>query len=397
MAYPIIPLKAGREANVGFHHPWIFSGALSSVPSGITHGDLVHVADRQGTIIGTGTFSARSSIAVRVFDFKKAAIDEAWFVRRLQVADERRRLLGFGPGTDTTGYRVVFSEADGLPGLVIDRYGETFVVQISTAGMDRLRPHILAACQTLWSPAAIVERSDLVVRKEEGLQEVVAVHVGEAGKPVPFLEHGLHFTADVLHGQKTGFFLDQKDLRAAVGKLASGRRVLNLFSYTGATTVAALRGGATSVHNVDESAPALAQIAEHIKVNKLDTAASTAQEADVFTWLHEAGDATYDMVIVDPPALVKSRGEKESAAKAYHFLNRAALRLVADGGIFVTSSCSRFFSEEDMAFMLRRASVQAGVTFDVLEVLRQAPDHPVSIYFPESVYLKSFIGGVRAL
>lgn len=392
MSYSVLKLKAGREAATGFHHPWIFSGALESIPTGLGHGDLVHVADRQGRIIGTGTYSAYTSITVRLFAFTEIIIDQAWLASRIRAANARRGLMGLGDGTPTTGYRVVFGESDNLPGLIIDRYGDTLVLQISTAGMDRLREQVIAACVEVFSPRAIVERSDMEIRTQEHLEPLTATHVGAAVEPVFFLENNLKFMADVVAGQKTGFYLDQRELRAHVKTLASGRTVLNLFSYSGATSIAALAGGATAVHNVDSSAAALALGKQQLALNSFSQDAWTSEEADVFAWLNDHKEPSFDMVIVDPPALTKSKRETESAGKAYHFLNRAALRLVRPGGIFVTSSCSRFFSEEDLAFTLRRASVQAGVNLNILHTVRQAPDHPLSIYFPESAYLKSFIG-----
>ena len=385
MAYPVIQLKMGREASVGFHHPWVFSGAIESIPDNLDEGVLVHVADRNGRIIGTGTFEGDSSIAVRVFDFSETEITEEWITSRIEQANNQRLLLGYGPDTDTTGYRIVFGEADNMPGLVIDRYANVLVVQISTTGMSNLSPIIIRVCKKLFDPIAIIDRS-------EGESNVVD---GKAVEAVEFLEHGMKVTADVINGQKTGFFFDQKELRQAVKKYAHGKTVLNAFSYTGATGIAALLGGAASVYNVDESKAALEACVQHATLNGIDSKKITTQEADAFAWLGAQKDAAYDMVIIDPPALAKTKREIEQAKKAYHFVNRAGMRLVKDGGVFVTSSCSHFFTEDDFAYTLRRASVQAGLQLDVLEVIRQASDHPLSVYFPESLYLKSFICRVR--
>lgn len=379
MAYPIIQLKAGREASVGFRHPWIFSGALDVIPDGLQAGEFVYIADRNDRVIATGSYEGDANIAVRVFDFSEVTIDEAWISRALEIAYSRRILLGYGPDTDTTGYRLVFSEADSLPGLIIDRYADVLVLQISTAGMRACLPVVLDACKKIFQPKAIIDKS----------KDVGEIVHGSVDAAVQFLEHGMKFAADVVHGQKTGFYLDQKDLRQYVAKYAKDKNVLNLFSYTGATSSAALLGGALSVHNVDESEAALAQIDVHPKM--------TCEQADVFSWLNDNKDPAYDMVILDPPALTKTKKDKEAAAKAYHFLNRAAMRLVKDGGIFVTSSCSHFFTEDDLAFTLRRASVQAGVELDVLHVVHQAPDHPFSVYWSEGLYLKSFVCRIRRM
>jgi len=392
---PTITLKAGKEANVAFRHPWIFSGALENAPDDAAHGSVVRINDKRGIVLGTGTYSARSSIAVRVFAFGDVEIDRAWIAARIKEADARRKAMGYGPGTDTTGYRVAFGEADHLPGLVIDRYDDTVVFQISTTGMDRFRLDVIAAIEEALDPRNIVERSDLAVREEELLEEVIAVHKGSADELVEFTEHGVKYLADVKGGQKTGFFLDQKDARAALAKFADGKKVLNLFSYSGAAGVAMMKGGALAVHNMDASEEALALCEKHAKKHKIKADAFTTEQADIFQWLGTQGDGDREMVVMDPPALIKAMKDAESGRKAYHFLNRAAMRLVKDGGIFATSSCSHFLTEDDLAYTLRRASVQAGITLDMLAAVRQSPDHPQSVYFPESSYLKTLIFRVK--
>ncbi len=413
MSYPIIQLIPGKEAAVGFWHPWVFSGAIDpaslragraqSTPSDDTdqapaHGDLVHVADRQGKIIGTGTYSNKSSIAIRVFEFKEAVIDKEWFVAKLRVAAGRRTY-------SMSAQRLCFGEADGIPGLVVDRYADVIVFQLSTMGLDRLRSMIVSALLEAFSPRVIVERSDIAVRREEGLNDFVAIHHGDITEPVAFTENGLHFLADVQAGQKTGFFLDQHDLRSWISSasLRAGRgrptlsdgpvlgSVLNLFSYSGSAGIAAMKAGADRVHNVDGSVAALELCKRHADLNDIPRDTFTTEISDVFDWLNLNKDSHYDTVIIDPPALIKAGRDSEEGKKAYHFLNRAAMRLVNDGGLFITSSCSHFMNEEDMGFMLRRASVQSGIRLDILAVIRQSSDHPLSVYFPESAYLKSFI------
>jgi len=394
MNYPTIQLKTGKEASVGFRHPWVFSGAIEKIPSDVQHGDLVHVVDRNERVIGTGTYSKTSSIAVRVFEFKETKIDLKWFEQKISEAFDRRKIIIL---KDTTAFRVVFGESDGIPGLIIDKYEGVIVFQIATMGMDQLRDEIIEAIKTVFLPQVIVERSDVSVRKEEKLEPITKVHFGKLGGPVFFKENGLLFIADVLEGQKTGFFLDQKDLRKwLIGHAVSGS-VLNLFSYSGGTGIAAIKGGADSVHNVDGSAEALALCDEHIKLNKISKTKFTIEKSDVFDFLNTHSDSRYSVVIMDPPALIKSNRDVEEGKKAYHFLNRAAMRLVEDGGLFITSSCSHFLSEEDMAFMLRRASVQAGIQLDILAVIRQSADHPLSVYFPEAAYLKSFVCRVHRI
>ncbi len=388
--YPILRIKEGKEAAIGFRHPWMFSGALESKAE---HGAIVQVADKHGKVLGTGTYSRSGSIAVRVFLFGEGKVDRALFIERMRDAHAKRVAVGYGPGTKTTGYRCVFGEADGLPGLIVDRYEDVFVFQIATAGMDKMRDLVVDAIKEVFAPRAIVERSDLPSRREENLEPVTGVVFGEDPGEVAFLEHGRRCVANPMLGQKTGFFLDQKDLREKIAFYAKGKEVLNLFSYTGAAAFAALSGGAVSVHNVDGSEEALGLLDAQAKAAGV-SAVCTTQKTDIFQWLGRE-QASHDMVVMDPPALIKAHKDVEEGKKAYHFLNRAAMKLVKDGGLFVTSSCSHFLPEEDLAYILRRASVQAGVDLQVLEVVRQSPDHPQSVYFPEGTYLKTFVCRVR--
>jgi 23S rRNA (cytosine1962-C5)-methyltransferase len=397
MQHPAVPLpeivlKPGKADSAYWGHPWIYSGALARVPGGLSNGNLVRVLDHKARFLGLGSWSGTSQIAVRLFTREDTAADGPWLAGRIQAAFSRRALSGYGPDTLTTGYRMVHGEADGLPGLVLDRYGDVFVLQSSTAGMDALKPLVLQALEELFSPAAVVERSDLPSRKEEGLGPAGGLLAGGLDGPAPFLENGLRFAADTLEGQKTGFYLDQKDLRMFVRGHARTRRVLNLFSNTGSFAVYALAGGAAHVHNVDTSQPALDICPEFLRANGLSPSRATSERADVFTWLAAPPPGLWDMVILDPPAIVKSRKDKEAGRRAYHFLNRAALRLVAPGGIFVTSSCSRHLPWEDFIHMLRRAAAQSGRVLHLLCRTGQSADHPVSLYFPESEYLKSVAG-----
>jgi len=390
-AYPVVTLKPGRDGSVLHGHPWIFSGAIADKPAALASGDFVHVAGSDGSIIATGSFSASSSIAIRVFERRQAVIDGAWLENSIRMSDGRRRLMGYGPKTDTTGYRAVFGESDGIPGLVIDRYADTVVFQLATAGLDRQREEIIETIARVFGPRMIVERSDLPSRKEEGLGDAKGIHYGVDSGLAKFAENGVKFLADPLNGQKTGFFLDQKDLRLALlRRFSRGKTALNLFSYTGSASVCAMLGGAKSVHNVDDSAQAMETGREVAALNGVDESAMTWEKADAFKWLGAKIAPEYDLVIMDPPALIKSSKDIEGGKKAYHFINRAAMRLTKDGGIFITSSCSAALSTDDFSHILRRAARQAGVTLYPIGSFRQSDDHPVSIFFPEGAYLKSF-------
>lgn len=390
---PQLILKPKKESSIRYGHPWIFSGAIDRVEA--EQGDVVRVFSSDGAFLGMATYNAHGSIAARILDRAEIAIDADWFAQKIGVADARRKLMGFGLKTPTTGYRVVFGESDEIPGLVVDRFEQTVVFQIGTAGLDRLREEIIAAIEKTLKPKVIVERSDLPSRTEERLEPVETIHKGKDPGALEFQENGMQFYAHPVTGQKTGFFCDQKGLRLAVRNLAKGREVLNLFSYSGTAGVAAMLGGAKSVHHVDASAEALAMVEAHGQLHAFTKKQWTTEQADIFPWISEAREPAYGMVLVDPPALIKSRRDGEAGAKAYHFLNRAALRLVHDGGIFISSSCSHFFSEEELRETLQRASIQSNVHLSVLEVIRQTPDHPLSVYFPEAGYLKTFVCQVK--
>jgi len=389
-SYPTIRLRLDRERSTLARHPWIFSQAVHSLDTDVKHGDLVQVESWDGEVIGVGTFSESSSIVVRIFSFTPCVIDEAWMEEKIMEADTRRKKAGIAH-EKTDGYRVVFGEADDLPGIIIDRYRHVFVIQLSTAGADRLREMIVQAIEKLFHPAAIVERSDMPSRKEERLEPVVSVLHGKLPKQVLFSEEGMEYLADPLEGQKTGFFLDQRPMRMWLQKNVRGR-VLNLFSYSGASGIAAIKGGADFVLNVDASASALELCGKHAKLHKIASDLFQTEEADVFQYLGKTTHEAFDVVILDPPALMKSRKDMEEGRKAYHFLNRAAMRLVKPGGIFLTSSCSYYFSFEDMLTTLRRASLQNNRVFHIFSHLPQPADHPASLYFPESSYLKTVIG-----
>ncbi len=393
--YETVKLKPGKETTVQQRHPWIFSGALTAPIEPDRHGRLVKVLDNRDMVAGVGTCSTMSTIAVRVFEFADVTIDTNWLTQKIKAAHERRLRLGFGPGTQTTGYRVVFGESDELPGLIIDRYDSAIVFQLSTAGLDHLRPSIIEAIKAVFCPSAIVERSDVASRKDEGLAEFSQVHHWEGSAPITFLENGIKFQADLINGQKTGFYLDQRDLRLKIRSVAQGRRVLNLFSYTGSLGIAALLGEAMEVLNVDSSAVALDQCSAMAELNGIPRHKMRTEAEDVFQWLSRNNEPSWNMVIVDPPSLIKSQRHIDAGRKAYHFLFRAALRLVVDGGLLVTSSCSQFLTREDMAITLRRASTQSNCRLFPICHLGHPADHPVTVYFPEAEYLKSTISLVE--
>jgi 23S rRNA (cytosine1962-C5)-methyltransferase len=391
---PIAILKPGKDIPLAAGHPWVFSNAVDKVEGTPGPGDLIEVKSAKGASLGVGTWNGMNSIRIRMLTGDaNEKIDSNFFAKRFsQLATWKEAHLP----KDTNGYRLVHAEADGIPGLIADRYADVFVFQIHTVGMDRLRNEIIAALKSL-KPLAIVERSDVEARLREGLKELPpAIHFGTIDGPVKFMEHGLTFFADVLNGQKTGFFLDQRDTRSRVGALSKGKRVLNLFGYTGAFSVHAAKGGADFVATVDVSTPALEMAEKQFAANGLDPNDEKKclfLEADVLDLLDadaiEGGP--YDVIVCDPPAFAKTDAQVPNALKAYADVNAACLRQLGVGGNLVTSSCSGRVTSEDFRSMLRLAAGRAGRDVRLLDFLGQPVDHAERLAFPEGRYLKTAI------
>ncbi len=391
---PYVTLKPGKDIPLRAGHPWIFSEAIAKTDSAKT-GELVEVSSAKGEFLGIGYINPNTSIRVRMLTLhERVPIDAAFFAARFQKLDYwKKQYLPSG----TTGYRLVHAEADGLPGLIVDRYADTLVFQLHTAGMDLLRAEIIQALQTTFAPRVIVERSDVDVRRMEGLSNMpIQTHLGDASEPVTFLENGLRFNADVLKGQKTGFFLDQREARAAVSQLAKGKHVLNLFGYSGAFSVYAAQGGAASVTTVDISEPALKMAENHLRQNGFNPDDETKFEfiqADVLELLDDdqALHRPYDLIICDPPAFAKNAAHVPQAIKAYTELNATCLRRLQPGGILVSSSCSGRIDAETFRNMLRFASGHAKRDTRLIKWIGHAIDHAERLAFPEGRYLKTAI------
>ena len=394
--YPEITLQPGKDTPIKAGHPWVFSQAVARGTEA-EPGTIVLVKSAKGESLGLGTWNANTSIRVRMLTGDASQkIDTDFFVERFKSLDKWKR-NHLPPKTD--GYRLVHAETDFLPGLIVDRYDDVFVFQLHTAGMDRLRNEIVEALEKAFSPSAIVERSDIDVRKMEGLHDrPVAIRSGKVDGPVIFKENGLKFYADVMHGQKTGFFLDQRDARLKVGNLAEGKKVLNLFGYTGAFSVHAAKGGAEFVSTVDVSRTALELAQQNFKLNKMDPedeARYEFLEANVMDLLDDRDSGLeardYNLIICDPPAFAKSERHVVQALKAYTDLNSACMRLLKPGGILITSSCSGRITPDDFRSMLRFAAGRANKQVRVLELLGHAADHAERLAFPEGRYLKTSI------
>ncbi|MBK9062829.1 MAG: class I SAM-dependent rRNA methyltransferase [Acidobacteria bacterium] len=388
-----LTLARGREAAAKRRHPWLFSGSLTRgapVPGG-----AVEVRDADGRYVGRGFASPSSPIAARVWTFEDRPLDAALVAGRLDAAVALRAAV---VPPDTDGYRLVNAEGDFLPGLVVDRYGRVLSVQATTEGTERARDLWLPALAERFPGATIVQRNDLPSRKGEGLPLEDEVLLGG---PLParaaFRERGLNFVAELAGGQKTGFFLDQRENRHLVRGLSAGRRVLNLFSYSGAFGVAALAGGASRVVHVDVSQPALDLARENHRANgqRVDEPGAEAESvcADVFEDLRvrAAARETWDLIVTDPPAFAKRRGDVDRACRGYKDVNRLAFKLLAPGGFLLACSCSGPVDADLFQKVIFSAALDAGCEARLLEKRGAGPDHPVSIDCPEGEYLKAFL------
>jgi 23S rRNA (cytosine1962-C5)-methyltransferase len=390
-----VRLRPGREKSVREGHPWLFSGAVAAVSGAPALGALVRVEDDGGRFLAWGHFSPVSQIRVRILERREEAPpDEAWVRRQIDRAIQRRStLLGRAEGSGSA-CRLCFSEADLLPGLIVDRYEDRLAVQILSAGMERLRPTVLDELARMLAPAGIVERSDPEHRALEGLPPAGGWIAGEAPAGPLRIRDGRHrFTVDLAAGQKTGFYLDQRLNRPAVAAWAAGRRVLDAFCYTGAFSVHAAGAGAASLLLLDSSAEALRAAEAHLDDNDLGTVAREARCGNAFAELRRLRDEgrTFDMVILDPPRLAPTKAHAARAARAYKDANLLALKLLAPEGILATFSCSGGIPPDYFREIVRWAAKDAGREVQVLQALGAAPDHPVRLDFPESEYLKGLL------
>ena len=383
-----VVLKPGREKSVRNRHPWVFSGAIQRAEG---QDDLVRVVSSQGEYLATGTLNRRSQITVRLLTWDASEeVDGAFWRRRLERAISGRARVAADPAT--SAYRLVHAEADGLPGLIVDRYGPWLVMQCLTTGMAQRREEIATLLAELLSPAGIYGRDDADVRLKEGLALETGRVLGEEPPDrVEVVEHGHHFLVDVKRGHKTGFYLDQRENRQRAAAYCAGRETLNAFAYTGAFGVYAGRAGARSVVNVDTSAEALRLAGENLALNGCQPQEMVT--GDVFQVLrrYRREGRTFDLVILDPPKFATSQAEVMDAARGYKDVNLLALRLLRPGGVLITFSCSGLVSSDLFQKIVFGASVDAGREAQIVERLAQGSDHPVLLTFPESAYLKGFV------
>ena len=397
-------LHPGKEKSVLRRHPWRFSGAVAQLDGRARPGDTVDVVSHEGRPLGRAAWSPASQIRARIWSFDAAeSIDHAFFKRRVAASVVRRNALPELAGQQ--GLRLIHAESDGLPGVIADRYGDTVVLQLTTAGADKWRGAIADSLLKATGCARIYERSDVEVRKLEGLEAVTGWlrnaplppgggGAGGEGEPLVIDENGVRMAVDIVGGHKTGFYLDQRENRRRVAELARGRRVLNCFCYTAGFSLQALAGGAREVVSVDSSGPALATAQRNLALNpQLDAARAIWREADVFAELRSlrAAGERYDLVILDPPKFANTAAHADRAARAYKDINLLGLQLLAAGGLLMTYSCSGGIGAELFARILAGAALDAGRNARIVQHLHGAADHPVDLAFPEGEYLKGLL------
>ncbi|MDH2915378.1 MAG: class I SAM-dependent rRNA methyltransferase [Gallionella sp.] len=389
---PCITLKEGREKSLQRRHPWIFSGAIECIDGAPKSGDTVPVRDAAGNFLAWAAYNADSQITARVWSWhERDAIDKAFFHKRIGDALAARRMLGIG--RDSNGMRIIHGESDGLPGLIVDKYGDVLVMQLGSAGPEHWRDTIADILQELCAPVAIYERSDSDGRELEGLPKRNGIVRGTLPATIEVMENGLRFAVDVAAGQKTGYYLDQRDNRAFTGALASGRDVLNCFCYTGGFSLYALRGGAKSVLSIDSSQEAVELAQQNVALNGLDASRAEWQCADVFEALRKLRDQNrkFDLIVLDPPKFAPTAAFAEKASRAYKDINLLGFKLLRPGGLLFTYSCSGGISDDLFQKIIAGATLDAGVDAQIVKKLHAAPDHPVLLSFPEGAYLKGLV------
>ena len=392
-----IVLKDRRAKPFFHHHPWVFSGAVAHVDGAPRDGEVVELCDASGRFVAWGFYNSRSQIRVRLISWDHDDSIDAAFVRdRIARAIRLRSAL---PDLDdtTNAYRLVHSESDGLPGLMVDRYADFLVTQFLSAGMDRLRREVVAALVNLIGPRGIYDRSDARMRIKEGLPPAPSILHGEVPPgEIEIMENGLRFLVDLGEGQKTGAFLDQRANRRATAAWCAGKRVLDCFCFTGAFAVYAAAAGAAEVLGIDESDAALRLARRNAELNGCSSV--LLERGDVFVRLREiaASADRFDVVVLDPPKFAPSKANIDSALRGLNDINRLAMQCLADGGILVTCSCSQHVHEMDFEAMLNAAAVDARRTLQILERRSQGADHPVIAACPETRYLKCCICRVSA-
>lgn len=383
---PVI-LKAGREVHARNRHPWIFMGAVESAPE-FENGDILPVRTAYDQFIGYAYFNKGHSIMGRMISFTES--DPVETIRQSILSALALRKLCIP--SNTTAYRLINGEGDNLPGLIVDTYGDVLVIQINTLGMDRLKPLVLEVLTSQLKPKAIYEKSNSPTRKKEGLPDVSEWTMGESTEPLVILEHGVKFNVKLTTGQKTGFFLDQREMRLLVKSLAKNKTLLNCFGYTGGFSAYALSGGALRADTIDMDPRAIETAKENIILNGFSETKNRFYAEDVFRFLEQKVlPQNYDFIILDPPAFAKRASDVKNATRGYREINRLAMQHLPTGGLLLTSSCSQHIDSQLFQTIVFQAAKDANRKVKILSTHILAMDHPVNLFFPEGDYLKSLV------
>jgi len=387
----LLILRKGKEESLKRFHPWIFSGAVHHIEGEPKEGDLVEVLNSEGRFVAIGHWQV-GSIAVRVLTFNRQKIDVEFWEKRLETALDVRKSIGLAGSVNNNMYRLVHGEGDNLPGLIIDIYGENAVMQAHSVGMHVSRMQIAEALKAVMGDSlkAIYYKSETTLPFKASLGQENGFILGESNDNVA-IENGLKFHIDWLKGQKTGFFVDQRENRALLEKYSQGRKVLNMFCYTGGFSVYAMRGGAESVHSVDSSAKAVDLVNANMELNFPGDSRHKAFAEDAFRFLDEMKEGSYDLIILDPPAFAKHKDALKNALRGYTKLNVKAFEKLPAGGILFTFSCSQAVNKDQFRMAVFTAAAMAKRKVRILHQLHQPADHPINIYHPEGEYLKGLV------
>ncbi len=389
-------LKSGRERSLLRKHPWVFSGAVKQLEGKPKNGETLDVISSDGSFLGRGAYSPHSQIRLRIWSFADEIIDEAFFKQRIHAALSLRDSLDIT--SQSNAYRLIAAESDGLPGLTVDRYTDTLVCQFLSSGVEYWKASIVKELQTIKGIKSIYERSDANVRKKEGLEPLRQLLWGK--EPDDFIEineQGLKFLVDVKEGHKTGFYLDQRKNRQRVLEHSQNADVLNCFAYTGGFGLAALKGGASHVTNLEDVAGLIEVMNKNCDLNGFAAARYTNQKADVFKQLrnYQKEGTSFDLIVLDPPKFAESQAHLAKASRGYKDINRLAFHLLRPGGLLFTFSCSGLMKQDLFQKIVSDAALDAERDVQVLDFLMQSPDHPIKLAIPESFYLKGLL--VKAL
>lgn len=390
---PSIKLKKGRDKSFNRKHPWIFSGGIDSVKDVNTNGETIDIISGDGNFLGYGSYCPHSQISVRVLSFNpEEKIDKAFFQQRIENAIQLRKQIINNEFTNA--YRIINTESDFLPGLVVDKYADFLVCQFLSAGAEFWKKEIIKILVDLINPSGIFERSDVEIREKEGLQQSKGILYGKAPEElIEIIENENRFLVDINYGHKTGFYLDQRDNRKLLENFVLGKEVLNCFSYTGGFSIYAIKAGASKVVNVDSSAESLSLAHKIFTLNGIDSSKYENTQDDVFKYLRKLRDTSkqFDVIILDPPKFAESVSQIEKASRGYKDINLLALKLLKKNGVLFTFSCSGHIVPELFNKIIADAATDAGREVHILKYLTQSPDHTMLTSFPEGLYLKGLV------